>query len=84
MTVLHLRAATKSDPLLSKVYHDTQAKWPQCIPQCLRPYFDCRHKVTVEEGCLLRGIRAIVPKKVCERLLEELHRDHPGMTHISQ
>ena len=34
----------------------------------------------MEEGCLLWGIRVIIPHKLREKLLEELHKDHPRVT----
>ena len=33
----------------------------------------------VEEGCILWGYRVIVPKSLREKLLQELHKDHPGV-----
>ena len=79
VNVRRLRAATGSDPLLSKVYRYTRGNWPRQIPQCLRPFYDKRHELTVEEGCLLWGYRVIIPKCLREKLLQELHKDHPGV-----
>ena len=79
VNVRQLRAATGSDPILSKVFRYTRGHWPRQIPQCLRPFFDRRLELTVEEGCLLWGYRVIVPKSLREKLLQELHKDHPGV-----
>ncbi len=38
--------------------------------------------MTVEEGCLLWGICVCVPTKLQGKLLEELHRDHPGISRM--
>ena len=64
---------------LSRVYRYTKGNWPQQISQCLRPFYDRRHELTVEEGCILWGYRVIVPKVLREKLLQELHKDHPGV-----
>ncbi len=34
----------------------------------------------VEEGCILWGFRVVIPKKLREQLLHDLHQDHPGVT----
>ena len=36
----------------------------------------------MEGDCLLWGIRAIVPKKLQEDVLKELHYDHQGMARM--
>ncbi|XP_060072089.1 uncharacterized protein K02A2.6-like [Ylistrum balloti] len=38
--------------------------------------------MTVEEGCLLRGIRVIVPDRYRDDILNELHVNHPGMVRM--
>ena len=38
--------------------------------------------MTVEEGCLLWGIRVVAPQRVRNKLLNELHRDHPGISRM--
>lgn len=69
VTVRQLCVATHTDRILSKVYHYTKGNWPHQVPQYLM----------VEEGCLLRGIRVIIPHRLREKLREELHKDHPGV-----
>ena len=82
ITIRHLRAATHSDILLSKVYRYTKRGWPQRVSQALRPFYERRSELTVEEGCLLWGIRVLVPLKLRGKLLQELHTDHPGVTRM--
>lgn len=78
-----LRAATASDSILSKVFRYTRnGSWPHKIPPALSSFADKRNELTVEEGCLLWGIRVIVPKTLREKLLKELHQDHPGMSRM--
>ena len=82
VTVRQLRAATHSDRILSKVYRYTKGSWPHQVPQYLRPFSDRRNELTVEEGCLLWGIRVIIPHRLRDQLMEELHKDHPGVTRM--
>ena len=82
VTMQKLRTATASDPLLSKEYCYVRGKWPQPLSAALQPFFNRRLELTVEEGCLLWGIRVVVPARLQKRLMEELHRDHPGATRM--
>ena len=41
-----------------------------------------RNELTVEGSCLLWGIRVVVPQKLQHKFLEELHRDHPGISRM--
>ena len=36
--------------------------------------------MTLEANCLMWGIRAIIPAKLQQRVLSELHIDHPGIS----
>ena len=55
VTVRQLRAATGSDPVLSKVFRYVRSGWPREIPAYLQPYSNRRNELTVEEGCILWG-----------------------------
>ena len=76
-----IRRATQRDPALSKVIKYTQTGWPAAdqIPDFLRPYYVRQQELTVEAGCLLWGMRVIIPKALQNRLLKELHREHLGI-----
>ena len=84
VSVPQLRQATSTDLVLSKVLRYTQCGWPQSIDSQspLRPYFTRKLEMTVEEGCLLWGIRVVVPSKLRGKLLDELHKDHPVITRM--
>ena len=45
------------------------------VPDVLKPFSNHSCELTIEEGCLMWGIKVIVPSKV----LSELHTDHPGI-----
>ena len=82
VTVRQLRAGMHSDWILSKVYRYVKGNWPHHVPKCLQPFANRRNELTVEEGCLLWGFRVIIPLRLREKLLDELHRDHPGVTRM--
>ena len=45
----------------------------------LKPYFNRREELSLENDCVLWGIRVVVPKKLQNRVLEELHQTHLGI-----
>ena len=53
----HVRHATRSDSILSRVLEFTINGWPnQPISDSNKPYFNKRLEITVEEGCQLWGL----------------------------
>ena len=77
-----LRNETKADPLLSQVLLFTKSGCPSTISTELKPFFTKRTKLTVQNNCLMWGIRVIVPESLKEKVLAELHTSHPGMSRM--
>ena len=69
---------TKKDLLLSKVLRYTMQGWPSEVESELLPFFKKRLEISVENGCLLWGVRAIIPASLQDTLLAELHVSHMG------
>ncbi|XP_062575345.1 uncharacterized protein K02A2.6-like [Saccostrea cucullata] len=83
VTADKVAAATKNDVVLSRVMEFTRSGWPSSQPDInLLPYFRVRSELTIEDGCLLRGIRVVIPEKYRQDVLEELHVAHPGMVRM--
>eukprot|EP00731_Ephydatia_muelleri_P006003 Em0003g251a len=82
VTAEQLRVATGCDQILGKVLLLTQKGWPTKVNDDLKPYWIRRDEITIESGCLLWGVRVLVPKKLQGRVLEELHKGHPGASRI--
>ena len=83
-TPLHssnIRDWTRRDPVLAKVYQYTLGNWPSTCPsEEVRPYFNRRTEISVEDGCLLWGSRVIVPQKGRAKAMMALHEAHPGVS----
>ena len=77
-----LRQATNTDLVLSKVVMYTQRGWPSSVDDELKPYANQRQELTVEAGCLLWGMKVIVPESCRKPVLMELHTSHPGIVRI--
>ncbi|KAK0145350.1 hypothetical protein N1851_015749 [Merluccius polli] len=62
--------STLKDPVLCKVLELTRSGWPSHIKdERLKPYFTRKNELSVEQGCILWGIRVIIPPAHRERLL---------------
>ena len=74
----------RRDPILSKVLLYTKEGWPDAAILSLefQPYKTRTSKLTVEQDCLLWGIRVIIPPKLVQKILTELHESHSGMVHM--
>ena len=82
VTAEQLKHATQTDPMLSRVLEYTLKGWPEQAPPEFRAFHVRRNEITVEDGCLLWGIRVIVPAKLRGLVLEELHATHPGIVRM--
>jgi hypothetical protein len=78
-----IREWTVKDPTLSKVKSYILSGWPaQCEILDLKPYFSRKMELSVEDGVVLWGARVVVPPQGRQKVLEELHVSHPGMTRM--
>ena len=69
---------TRKDPLLRKVYQYTLSGWPEtCDDVELKPFHNRRYELSCEQGCVLWGIRVVVPVALRDQLMRELHWEHP-------
>ena len=44
-----------------------------------QPYLRRREELSLQDGCILRGNRVVVPEVARQRILEELHEGHSGI-----
>ena len=64
--------------MLSKVHLYTQRGWPNDVNPELKPYATRHYELTVEAGCLLWGMRVVIPD-LCQDILRELHTSLAGI-----
>jgi len=48
----------------------------------MKPYYSRRNELTNHRGCLMWGIKVIIPVKLRERVLSLLHVSHPGIVRM--
>ena len=79
VTLVQLKCATSRDPILSKVLRYTKYGWPDRVDETLKPYWNQRTELTLEDDCIMWGIPVVVPTKLQDKVLDELHRVHIGI-----
>lgn len=72
--------STNKDLVLSQVRELTLNGWPSYVKEkTLKQFFTRRTELSVEQGCVLCGMRAIVSPARRLTLHRDLHRGHPRM-----
>ena len=80
ITAKLIAEATRKDPVLSKVLDFTMSGWQsQGLDESLKPYSQRQNELSSEQGCVLWGNKVVIPSLFQERLLEDLHWEHPGI-----
>ena len=80
VTSQQIAEATRKDPVMSRVLSHTLNRWPSHnSDRDVQPYFSRRTELSVKGGVILWGLCVVVPPAFCDRLLEELHDQHPGI-----
>ena len=70
----------RKDPVLAHVYDFPLHGWSQAVEDpLLQPYFSRREELSVDQGCVLWGLRVVIPGMHRDRLLDDLHQEHHGI-----
>ena len=81
VTSAEMALHTGRDPVLSKVRELVQQGWPESleISEEIRAFSTRKQELSVEDGVVLWGGRAVIPENLKCKVLEELHMAHVGM-----
>ncbi|XP_046399364.1 uncharacterized protein K02A2.6-like [Ischnura elegans] len=79
VTVKRVRQESQRDPLLAKVLDYCMFGWPVKGEENVKPYFNRKMELSVEQGCLMWGNRVVIPEKLRPIILNELHASHQGI-----
>jgi len=82
VTAEQVQTATRRDPVLSKVFCYVEAGWPERTEEIYKPFAQHKQELSIQAECLLWGNLVIIPTKLRSCLIEELHKDHPGASHM--
>ena len=73
---------TNRDPVLSKVYNYINHGWSSIVEEQLKPYFRRKNELSIENSCIQWGGRVIIPMQLRNKVLIELHDNHPGIVRM--
>lgn len=80
ITAKDIAYSTQKDPVLSKVFQGLITGRKSIVHNdACKPYLDVWSELSVEENCILRGARVVVPRALREHVLKEIHADHQGI-----
>ena len=82
VTAEKLEAATRQDPILSQLNRFVREGWPANTAEEYRPFKERQQELTTQGQVVLWGSRVIIPLKLRQVILEELHRNHPGVVRM--
>ena len=83
LTSQMIQKETRVGPVLSQVYSFIIGGWPNVVVDPSFALFKSkRDELTTQQGCILWGTRVVVPSSLQEKVLQELHDTHPGMSRM--
>ena len=84
VSVSQIRTQTAHDPTLSRVKELVMNGWTatHTLPPEFQPFVTRELELSIQNDCLLWGSRVIVPPKLRDRVLQELHNSHPGSSRM--
>ena len=51
-----------------------------CLPEPIRPFYDCRECLTVIDGVIMKAKCIVIPASLHEKTIETLHTSHMGVS----
>ena len=80
-----VRQATENDDILKEVLRKMKHGWPKsrkAVSVELKPYFDRRFQLSSQSGCILCDQRVVIPARLREQILAEIHDGHCGIVRM--
>ena len=77
-----LKTATVEDREMSQLKSQILEGWPstiEMVPESLKKYWTFRDEFAVYEDIIFRGDRVVIPSKLKDATLKEIHRGHLGI-----
>jgi hypothetical protein len=81
MTETKLREETQQDETLQLLSVMIKTGWPSDkdnIDIQLRPYWDYRDTLTMMNGIIYKGMKAVIPRNMHKEMLNKIHANHQG------
>ena len=78
-TIEDIAKATREDKIYGKLLSAVRSGNIDKRDPEMKPFISLFDNLHVEQGVIFHGIRCLIPTKLQQDLLEELHQTHPGM-----
>ena len=76
---------TQKDRILTQVARYVRTGWPSSVgDNDLEPFVRIQDELSLDCGCILRGVRVVVPPPGRQKLLSDLHEGHPGVCRMKE
>ena len=69
---------TRRDPVLARVQESIVRGWSARVDGD-KPYYERRNELSIHQDYILWGMRVVIPNKLQDRVLKELHDGHLGV-----
>lgn len=74
----NVKEETSKCPILSNVLSFVTSSWPRKIDKEIKPFYQLRNQLSIDNGILLMENRSVIPRTLQKSLLEILHTSHSG------
>ncbi|CAG4992790.1 unnamed protein product [Colias eurytheme] len=82
ITYRDIAQSTKKDIILSKVLIFLRQNWEFCLDDKFKLYWKVRDALSIEQECIMFGLRVVIPSDLRERVLSALHSTHQGIVRM--
>ena len=80
---IEVQQATFCEPISGHVFCYTKSSWAFNFDSSPKPFYNHQDEFPIENNCLLCGICVVIPTKLQERILTELHKTYLGMSRMN-
>lgn len=84
ISIEDVKKETRNNPVCQQVMKYIVKGWPQKVPIHLRPFYDARLSLDIENECIFYGNRLFIPNNKRAIFLDQLHREHVGIIKCKQ
>lgn len=79
MTHTDIKRETYKEQTLTQVVYHMKNGWPEVVNDTLKPFWIRRNEMSLNQECLMWGIRIVIPTKLRDSILQDLHSGHLGV-----
>ena len=80
VTNAEIKRETQRENVLSRVLENVHNGWASPLDNpLLKAFYNRKNELSIHRGCLMWGIRVVIPVKLRRQVLDLLHASHPGI-----